>query len=169
MAFSAKALLELSALLTSPQDLTTGSAPLSRTEQVLFAEGVGANQANRIWSDTRTLGASATEDLDLAGAALLDPFGVAVVFARIKFLYIKAAAANTNSVLVGGVAAGWDTLISPAATGVLKLPPGAGFAAWAPSAAGFVVTATTADLLHVANSAGSTSVTYDVVAIGAAT
>ena len=46
--------------------------------------------------------------------------------------------------------------------------PGATFAVFAGQAdsAGYAVTATTADLLHVANSSSGTSVTYDVIVIG---
>ena len=45
---------------------------------------------------------------------------------------------------------------------VLATGTGAGQA----DSAGYAVTATTADLLHVANSSSGTSVTYDVIVIG---
>lgn len=169
MAFSSTNLLQIAATLTSAGDLVGASAPLSISQQITFTEGTGANQANRVWSDTRTLTASATEDLDLAGSALLDPYGAAVVFARVKGLFVRAASGNTNNVVLGGVTNGWAALISPAASGLVTLRPGAVLAVFDPSATGMAVTAGTGDLLHVANSAGSTSVTYDIVIIGSAT
>lgn len=169
MAFSSRSTLTVVNNLTSPADLDTPASQLSIVRELNFAEGTGANQANRVFRDTRTLTASSTEDLDLAGSALLDAFGVAVVFARVKELYVKAAAANTNNVLLGGVANGWAAFLSPAATGIITLPPGAHIHIGNPSAAGWVVTAGTGDLLHVANSAAGTSVSYDIVIIGSAT
>ncbi|MFD6968380.1 hypothetical protein [Streptomyces sp. NPDC059949] len=80
---------------------------------------------------------------------------------------ISAAAANTNNVIVGANAsADWIGLLN--AAGTVTLRPGATFAAMSGSAdaTGMVVTATTADLIKVANSAGSTSVSYDVIIVG---
>ncbi len=161
--------LQLLAKFSSALDLKTAVADLNFARGSALDSGTGVGQADRIWDDTRTLGASATEDLDLSGAALLDPTGAAVVFARVKFLAVFAAAANVNEVLVGAnVVNGWATLISPngAAGGVIHVRPGTGFAAWATDATGYVVTAGTGDLLHIANGGAGTGVTYDIVVIG---
>jgi len=169
MAFNAKVAVSLLANLTGSGDLAT---PLTKTERLLeavFAEGAGANQANRIWHDQRTLTASSTEDLDLSGSALLDPYGVAVAFARVKLIAVIAAAGNTNNVLLGGVANGLSTWLAPQTTGTLAVRPGAWVVHCDPSATGMAVTAGTADLLHVANSAGGSSVTYDIYIAGSAT
>ena len=48
----------------------------------------------------------------------------------------------------------------------LVVRPGGFIHAFAPDATAYAVTATTADLLTIANSAGGTSVTYDIVIIG---
>jgi hypothetical protein len=153
--------------LSSALDLTTAQASLNIQRGQAFDAGTGAGQVDRVFSDTRTLTASSSEDLDLAGA-LTDALGGTTVFARIKAILVAAAAGNTNNVIVGGVANAWATLLSPAATGLITLRPGAGFAAWCggADATGFAITAGTGDLLHVANSAAGTSVTYDVVVIG---
>ncbi|MEU6222245.1 hypothetical protein [Streptomyces sp. NPDC047042] len=153
--------------LTSALDLGTGRASQILARRMTLGSGTGAGKADRIWSDRRTLAASATEDLDLAGV-LLDAFGAAVTFARIKGLIIAAAAGNTNNVVVGAAAsAPWITLLG--ATHTLTLRPGAFVAVGtgAADAIGYAVTATTADLLKVANSAAGTPVTYDIHIIGA--
>ena len=155
--------------LTNSLDLLTVTAPLLKSGSVNWANGTGANQADKMWTDTRTLTASSTEDLDLAGSALIDPFGSAVVFVEVTGLIVVAAAGNTNNVLVGAnVVGGWATLIGPtgASGGVITVRPGGFFAAGSTDATGFAVTPSTGDLLHIANSAGSTSVTYDIVIIG---
>lgn len=159
--------LTVDAKYTTALDLATGTVPLLKAYETILQTGTGAGQADKIFHDQRTLAASATEDLDLAGS-LTDAFGAAVTFAKIKALIISAAAGNTNNVLVGGVANGLATVITPAASGIVVVRPGATFAVFAGVAdsTGYAVTAATADLLHMANSAAGTSVTYDVIVIG---
>jgi hypothetical protein len=144
--------------------LLASSGPLLKDYTKNFQTGTGAGQADLLYQKTRTLTASSSEDLDLAGV-LVDNYGVTLTFARIKFIILAAADANTNNVLIGGVANGLTSFLSPAATGILTLRPGAFLALGAgqTDATGYVVTAATADLLHVANSAAGTSVTYDVI------
>jgi hypothetical protein len=172
-----KVSLNVQAALSSPLDLVTASAPLVQNYLQNLANGVGAGQADRVFSDTRTLTASANEDLDLAGA-LLDATGGPFSVTRIKMLLVRAADANVNNVLVGGAAAnGWATLLTPAATGQIILRPGALFLALAGSvvsggagdATGYVVTPGTGDLLRITNGGAGTSVNYDIIAIGCST
>jgi hypothetical protein len=167
MALTTKVALSLTGSHTSPLDLVSPEAKLATLLEQSFTNGTGAAQADKMFTDTRTLTASSSEDLDLAGT-LTDAFGATVTFARVKAIFVRAAAANTNNVIVGGVTNGWVGLLSPAATGLITLRPGMWFAACAGAAdaTGMAVTATTADLLHVANSAGGTSVNYDIIVIG---
>lgn len=147
-------------------DLGTAGFPVSVRAAVQLASGTGAGQADLVFSDRRTLAASGTENLDLAGS-LAGAFGATITFVKVKGLYIKAADANTNNVVIGAEATNpWATLLN--STGTLTLRPGAVVlaAAGQADATGYGVTATTGDLLKVVNSAGGTSVTYDVVVIG---
>ncbi|WP_158719322.1 hypothetical protein [Streptomyces sp. NBRC 110035] len=165
------AMLAVSAFgeLTSALDLGTGKAAQSLSRSMSLASGTGAGKADRIFSDRRTLAASASEDLDLAGV-LLDAFGATITFARVKGLVIAAAAGNSNNVVVGAAAATpWATLLG--ATHTLTLRPGAFLAVGtgAADAIGYAVTASTGDLLKVANSGAGTSVTYDIHIIGSST
>lgn len=167
MTLSSRLAVNISADYTKALDLSSARVPLLKEYATILATGTGAGQADRVWHDQRTLSASATEDLDLAGS-LTDAFGDAVTFAKIKALIVSAAAGNTNNVLVGGVAAGLSTIIQPQTTGLVVVRPGATFAviAGVADSTGYAVTATTADLLHLANSSSGTSVTYDVIIIG---
>lgn len=167
MSLTSKLILSSAVNLVEALDLGERTAKVSKKYTSSLANGTGVGLADKLFQDTRTLAASATEDLDLAGV-LLDPFGAAITFARIKGIIVAAAPGNTNNVLVGAASATqWATLLN--AAGVVTLRPGAVFAAFAgdADATGYTVTAGTGDLLKVANSAGGTSVSYDIVLIGA--
>jgi hypothetical protein len=167
MAFEGRVVSTWRGEYTKTSDVADGAQTLDRSLSVQYDNGVGANQANVFFADTRTLAASATEDLDLTGS-LSDVFAASLVNARIKAIRISAASGNTNNVIVGAASATqWVTLLN--AAGTVTLPPGAYFEAAVPTAAGWAVTAGTGDLLKVANSAGSTSVTYTIELIGGAT
>lgn len=155
--------LTVTGTLTNPLDLTTASAPMvSRTAQN-FANGVGASQANVLWSDSRTLTTGATEDIDLVGGGLTDAFGVAVAPAKLRSVVIVSATSNTTILtLFGDVAS--PLILNTAAT-TFTLQPGGMFVATWPATAGITVTAATADIIQVANAAGA-SATYSVIIIG---
>ena len=68
--------------------------------------------------------------------------------------------------LVGGAGSNGFTSWVGDATDVVKVKPGGALILVAPDATGYAVTAGTGDLLTITNSAGSTSVTYDVVIMG---
>lgn len=145
-------------------DLGSPKMALNVEKVLSLLEGTDAtNKANILFSDTRTLAASANEDIDLAGA-LTGAFGTTITAAEIVAIFIAAAPGNTNNVNV----------TRPASNGFIGpfLATGDGFGVkpgeWLPlvSQSGWVVTAGTGDLLNIANSAGSTSVTYDIVIVG---
>lgn len=129
-----------------------------------LAPGTAVGRADRLFSDTRTLAASGTENLDLAGV-LTDPFGATLTFLKVKAIYIKAAAGNTNNVCVGGHASAAFTGPFSDATDVICIPPG-GVLMLVHPGAGWTVTATTADMLKIANSSSGTGVDYDVLILG---
>ncbi|MEV8623406.1 hypothetical protein [Streptomyces sp. NPDC051079] len=157
----------MSGTQTKVADLSYPYDTLNWRRGVHLESGTTAGKADLRFADTRTLAASATEDLDLAGV-LTDAFGTALTFVRVKGIFISAATANSNNVVIGAAASNqWATLLN--ATGTITLRPGMTFAAMAGSAdaTGMAVTAGTGDLLKIANSGAGTSVTYDIVIIGA--
>ena len=164
MALATRFDLRVTSNLTQALDLLTATAPLVYGTQIDMATGTGLGLADMQWSDTRTLAPSATEDLDLAGS-LTGPLGTVLTFARVKAVLVKAALANANNVVVSRAAAGIP--LFTAASDSLPVKPGGLFLWVAPDATGVVVTPTTADSITVTNSAGGTSVTYDVIVIGA--
>lgn len=168
MALTTRLRASVNAQQTSPRDTGTASDPISTAVSITLDDGTGAGQANKIFADTRTLAASATEDLDLAAGALTDAYGTTLTFAKIKAIYVEAAAGNTNNVILGNATS--NAWVGPfgAATHTIAVRPG-GVQLLATGEAdtnGYAVTAGTGDLLKVANSGGTTGVTYTIIIVG---
>lgn len=144
-------------------DLSALVDAVDYVKRVDLATGTAAAQADVLWHDRVTLGASGTADLDLA-ASLVDAFGATLTFVKLKAIVVVAAAANTNNVNVTRPASNGVPVFLAAGDGVPVLPGGE--FKWVAPGAGVTVTAGTGDLLTFTNSAGSTGVTYDVFLIG---
>lgn len=149
-----------------------GAADIGELEQrvnysksIQLTDGNGANQAQKLFTDTRTISASSSENLDLAGS-LLDAFGGTLTLGEVKAIIISASANNTNDVVVGGAAS--NTWLGPFsdATDKVNVKPGGTVAFFAPNASGYGVTTSSGDILKVANSGAGSSVTYDILIIG---
>lgn len=164
MSLSATIKAGIQASQTSVLDLGTATFPLSVLENLQLTDGTGADQADRMFSDERTLAASASEDLDLSGS-LTNAFGT-VTFARIKAVLVIADSGNTNNVNVSRPASNGVPLFLAAGDGI-PVRPG-GVLLWAcTDATGVAVTAGTGDLLTIANSSSGSAVTYRIIVIGA--
>lgn len=155
---------KLVATLTNPLDLTDAQVPLEVNQRYRWTTGVGADQADKLWQDRNTLAPSATTDIDLSGS-LPDGLGGTIALARIKLIKVTAAAGNANNVNVSRAAANGVPLFLASNDGIPVLPGGS--FRWDHPGNGITVTAGTGDLITFTNSAGGTSVTYDVVIIGA--
>lgn len=159
-----KAFIQANHLRTA--DNSSGKAKLELSRTFELTDGVDAGEADLIFQDTRTLSASASESLDLAGGSLVDSFGQAVTFAKIVAVIVVASPANNiaNEVQVTRPASNGVPLFIAAGDGI-SLAPGA-FVAWGDGVTGKTVTAGTGDLLTVTNSAGTNSVTYSIIIVG---
>lgn len=166
VAATAKIFAAIDSTLSNTLDFST---PTSHQKADLnpvneFTAGSGSGQINKVFHDQRQLGPSGTEDIDLSGA-LVDALGVTLAFTAIKAIYVKAAAANTNNVVIGNTAA--TQFLGPfgAATHTLAVPPGGVFLVTFPGA-GWTVGAGATDLLKILNSGAGTGVTYDITFLG---
>lgn len=155
--------LKLVATLTASGDLGTPTYPIDNTTRFNWGSGTGADQADKLWSDTNTLAASGTTDVDLAGP-LADGLGGTITFVKLKALIVKANPANTNNVVVSRPAANGVPLFAAASDAIPVLP--GGLFAWVSPGAGITVTTGTGDLITLTNSAGATGVIYDLIVIG---
>lgn len=161
---AAEILVSIAGKLAGTADLGNPSAPISISKSVQIAPGTDAlGKADILWSDTRTLAASGTENLDLAGV-LTGLLGGTITAAEITAIYIEAASGNTNDVLFFGAAS--NSFNGPLSGTTPKLALGPTDFALITNRKGWTVTATTGDILLVGNGGGTTGVTYNIVLFG---
>jgi hypothetical protein len=163
MALTTSISLAVKATQTASSDLSGVSNPHRIGYSKTLTSGTTTGKADVVWSDTRTLAASANEDLDLAGS-LSTALGT-VTFAKVKAIIVTADAGNANNVVLGNAASNTFTGPFGAATHTVAVAPGGSVALFAP-AAGWTVTAATGDLLRATNSGGGSSVTYSILIVG---
>lgn len=149
---------------TKALDLGTATYDLNHTLDFALSSGTGAGQADLMFTDIRTLAASGTENLDLAGS-LTDAYGATLTFVEVRAVLFKADSGNTNDVEITQPSSNGVPLFLAAGDGI-ALGPGGVFLWACPADASVTVTASTGDLLTVTNGSSGTSVTYQVVILG---
>lgn len=159
---TSKLIVQLNSYLANTLGLASGQANIERGISYALASGVAADQSDRIYSELAK-SISGNYDLDLSGT-LVDAFGAACVFARVKVLVVIAAAANTGNVIIGN---GATPFVGPfgAAAHTVAVRPGGCVVFFAPDATAWPVTAATADILRFAPSAGTQ--VFDFAVLGA--
>lgn len=162
--FTGNVNVNVTGTLSNALDIGSAAHSFTKSYKQAFANGTAADQANAVYTDTRTVGGSADDDIDLAGI-LVDGLGSTITFTSIKGIIINSVSANGDALhLTDDGAAGFFTYLG--ATGdIIKIRPGGTFALVNPEADGYAVTATTGDILRITN-ADSSSATYDIILIG---
>ncbi len=158
--------IAIQANLKGAGDLNTPTSNLNYKAGFSLADGTGADQANNIFSDQRTLGAGSFEDLDLSGS-LQNAFGATLNFTAVKAILVAASGGNTDNVEVGGAAVNGLNDWVGAAGDLVVVRPGGFLAIGAADATAYTVTAGTGDLLRI-NNPGAGAATYDIVIVGVA-
>lgn len=154
--------LKIYSVLTGAGDLQTPRSEFTYDRTIDIASGAGADQANQVWSDTRTLSSGANETLDLNGS-LTNAIGESVTFTKLKAIFIRNK--GTTALTVGNATTNGFISWVGGATHTLEVKPGGLFLLTAPDATGLAVAAGTADQLKITNAAGA-SCDYDIVLIG---
>lgn len=133
MALDAQILLSILAHETSSGDISRTLRATPASYSLTLADGTGANQAQVVWSDSRTTSTSSQDSLDLAN--LSDDRGV-VSFTAIKAMYVRNAG-NAAMLWDGG---SWSSgpLSAPGDCAV-AIQPGGCVVFIAPTATGFAV------------------------------
>jgi len=124
---------------------------IPNSPDVALAYGNGYARADIAFSDIRALGPSTNESLDLAGV-LTDAFGQTITAAKVKAIEIENPEASLSTITVGGAAS--NTFNGPFSGPTFTIDLKPGDKAVFVSRTGWIVTATTGDLLKVANGAG---------------
>ena len=155
--------LTLDAVFGESIDIGTLKHSIDYSKEYAITSGTGADQANQVFVDNRTISGSSTDSIDLAGS-LSDAFGNTITFTTIKGIII-AAGANGDNLIVGGASTNAFVNWVSNSTDEIVIKPSGLFAIYDPSAAGYAVTASTGDILEIEN-ADASSATYDIVLIG---
>ncbi len=163
MALTGSVSLSLRADQTVTAGLGQATNTLTKSVSKTIADGSGANQANVLWSSSRSLTGTA-EDLDLNGV-LTDAYGASVNLLRVKGIYIgNLSATDGQNILVGGANSNaWVGMLG-GTTHKIKVGPGGFFFNYSPLATGFPVVAGTGDQLHI-DPQGAT-LTYEIAILG---
>lgn len=148
--------------------LATSSLSDAATSLQTFVDGVGDLQANKRFQDSRTLTNASSEELDMTGS-LLDIYGDAINFARVKLIWIRVIKKTPGpNLIVGGAAANAFSTMFGADAHTLVVRNGNPVLLSAFDATGYVVTAGTGDLLKMLHDGSETvDLDYEIVIIGA--
>lgn len=142
-------------------------APVSKVvidKAIRIIAGTDAlGKADVLWAGKRTIVASGSENLDLAGV-LAGLLGGTVTAAEITAIVVLADESNTNDVVLFGAAS--NAFNGPLTGTTPKLAVGPGDPFYCANRKGWPVVAGTGDILLVANSGSGTSVTYTIVLFG---
>jgi len=164
MPLNAQILLSVLAHETASGDISRTLRATPATYALALTDGTGENQAQVVWSDSRTIPTQNTDQIDLT--ALPDDRG-SVSFSSIKVAYIRNSGTAQLAVVAGALVPNSWAGFGYADESVSEFTIMAGGAAMvsAPTATGLVV-ASSQRILRVDGSAGET---YDIVLIGEGT
>lgn len=150
--------------LTRTVDFGTSKLPITIGADTTVASGTSAGACDTVYAlEAEVIAASGTLDIDLS-AALTDPLGGAAVFAKVDAIILKASLSNTNNIHIGGDSAGIGTLFGNVADYIV-VKPGGMIAIWG-GGSGYAITATTGDILQIANGSSGSGVTFDLLVLG---
>lgn len=163
MSVTAKVSLKVEGLEALAQDLGSKNFPFLKSLLLQFDDGSGLNQISKVYADLFSVAQSINTDIDL-NPGPTGAFG-AVVFTALKGIIITADSTNPNNLTIGNVTNG---ITSPfgAATQSQLVAPGGFYANLNPQAAGWPVSAGTADLLRIASAATVGTYSGAVILLG---
>lgn len=138
-----------------------------------LANGTGVDKANAFYATQETIAASGTLNLDLSNSSTFDPLSTAVAFTKIKLIYIEVVAdpdavAVGSGITVGGHATAAMSTFFGSDTDKIKIKQGGCFQLSCNTAAGYAVTATTADIIKIVNDDSAASVIVRIGIVGEA-
>lgn len=155
----------------------TGTAVLGKTptwnstitHQLPFTSGTTANKIDLLYMAERTVASATNDDIDLAGV-LTDPLGNTITNAEIVAVVVinqqRNGTANTTNLTIGGGSNAFEGFVGATGDTIGPIRPGGMFVLCNPDASGLgTVTASTADILRIANSSGASN-TYQIAIFG---
>lgn len=142
----------------------------STIEKVLnLVDGTDANKTDEAYIAERTVASATNDDIDLAGS-LENVFGETITFAEIVGIIVinqqKDGTANTTALTIGAGSNPFVGFLGGTTPTIGPIQPGGAFMLFSGHASGIgTVTATSADILRIANASGASN-TYQIAIIG---
>ncbi len=135
---------------------------LAKSYPIAYTFGTADNKANKIYSASLSIAASATTSLDLDGAVLEDPYGDVLTFTELKAfrIYLVLETNGSSDVSVAG------DFITDTFGASTSYPLVAGSTWHHQDTEGLAVTAGTGDVIAITNNDGSNAATVIVDIIG---
>jgi hypothetical protein len=142
-----------------------GPLPFEMQSVINLATGTAAGQANLVWLDERTVASATNDDLDLNGV-LSTAFGATIAAVELVALFVinapKSGTANTTNLSIGGGSNPVVGFLSGTTPVIGPIRPGSFVFLGSSDAAGYgAITASTGDILRIANSSGAAA-TYQI-------
>jgi hypothetical protein len=142
-----------------------GPLPFEMQAIVNLATGTAAGQANIVWLDERAVASATNDDLDLNGV-LTTAFGATISAVELVALMVinapRTGAANTTNLTIGGASNPVVGFMGGTTPTIGPIRPGSFVFLGSTDAAGFgAITASTGDILRIANSSGAAA-TYQI-------
>jgi hypothetical protein len=165
MPLNAQIMLSILAHETSAGDLSRTLRATPASYALSLTDGTGANQAQIVWSDSRTATTS-NDDLPLKTLPdTRDGAAVVVAFSNIKLVYVKNTSA-TETLRIGGVA-GVTAFAGLPPAAAIQIDPGGCYFFCSPAGDGPSAGIGVEAVARFASVSGSC--TYDIVLIGEGT
>lgn len=154
-------------ILDSPENVIANPQTALIEDTYTIDDGTGSDQADLLFSDRRSVVASATDTLDLGtGGGLTDVFNVSIVpFVKVTVIVIRNRSTTAGDILhigphtVNGFIGPW------VATGDLN-EVGPGDVVYLRNDAGWTVTDGSVDTIRVVEVGGANTVIYDIGILG---
>jgi hypothetical protein len=163
MSLTARIVLGFDAVCQAVQNLSNLVDRLSLNRALDLTNGTGANQANVLYHDERTLADGAEETLDLYGGTLLDGLKNALTMEKLKVLFLKNTSTDASLLIGGATTTPIDLFVD--AADVFKQRAGGVFLTTAPDANGIALT-TNKNLKLAHDGTGTSPLVYEIIAIG---
>lgn len=152
--------LAIASTFTKEEDLGNVPATLTLNRGATFTNGEGANQANRIFADTRSTDDTGETLNPLDGGVLKDAHGDVLTIEKVKALYLRNNDAAKSLHVGGGASLDWPIIANT--SDIIVIPPGGELLIIAPNSDGIDIS-TNKNLKIKSATAGSIS--YDIIII----
>jgi hypothetical protein len=160
---TSKIVLNVGTTYTGSSGLGTSIETLNLDYSIDLASGSGANQANVIYSASRSLADDVNETLDLyASGTLTDSFGTALTMTRLKTIILYNTSTDASLKVGGGTT---PVALFADASDIMTLPPGGKLLFSAPDATG-VLLSTNKNLKLAHDGTGTSALVYKIVVLG---